>query len=1237
MQVRALAVVLPLVLGAVSIRAQDGVPPYQDPAVFDIGREAPRATRTSFADREAALRGDDAARTRSLNGTWRFHWSPRPALRPLDFWKQDFDVSAWDQIPVPRSWQTLGYGQPVYLNHPYVFPAEPPRVPEDDNPVGSYRRSFDVPGDWDGNRVLLEFGGVDSAFHVWVNGAYLGYSEGSRTPAEFDVTEAVQPGAANVVAVEVYRFSTGSYLECQDMWRISGIFRDVTLRALPPVHLRDVFVHTELDEAFVDAQLQLDVELRNGGAEAVDGLQVEAELLGPDGDLVDGWPRALTRPGAIDAGGVRGWSDRFEVPAPALWTDETPHLYTLLLHVLGADGRVLEVVTQKIGFREVAVEGGQLLVNGRPVVIRGVNRHDHDPETGHYVSPARIREDLVLMKRHNINAVRTSHYPNDPILLDLCDELGLWVFDEANIESHGMGYGERSLAKDPVWEPMHLDRVVRMVERDKNHPSIIVWSMGNEAGDGVNFEAVSRWLHARDPSRPVHYERAGEEPHVDLVSPMYASPSSIERYALGKDQGRDGRARPLILCEYAHAMGNSVGNLQDYWDVIERHPALQGGFIWDWVDQAMWKDVAARYSIVNAAGPGGTGLIDGEVRTVGDQRALDGGSVEFDGIDVAGSGLTVEAWVWPRRGTTHGPIVGKGDTQFMLKLAQSGKRLEGFVFDGGWRSAMADLPEDWVGRWHHVAMTYDGAVICVFIDGQEAGRREHAGVVRTSPHALGVGTNTQEQGRRFPGAIARVRVDAAALAPEELGDASAAVRASSVLWLDFADAVEMPPVEGAPTRFLAYGGDFGEARHDGNFLCNGLVGPERGANPHLHEVRKVYEPIDVVALDAAAGRFEIRNKRVHAGISDLEGRFELTKDGIVVGTGVIALPDVPPGGVAPLTVPLTIPESGEVHVRILLEQREPTAWAPAGHVVVWEQHAVRGPAAAPEAPGAVGVDPRVAEEGAEVVVRADGVEARFAAATGLLQKLEVAGRSVFTAPPRPSFWRAPTDNDRGNRMPGRQGAWREPVITYGPGAIETEGGRVRVVSRMHLDERDLGTFTVTVSGDGAVLLDLATLPQVGLPDYPRVGLDARMDGRFADATWFGRGPHESYRDRFTGAAIAVHRLPVTAMAHAYVRPQETGNRTGVRWLRLTDGDGQGFQFDAVGGAFEASALHQSPADLERSLHAHEVPDLGEVFLRLDFGQMGVGGDDSWGAQPHPEYCLPSSQPYRATWAIRAHR
>ena len=469
---------------------------WQSPAVFGIHKEAPHATRHAFESRSLALDGDRrrSARFLDLNGTWRFRWSAGPALRPADFWREDHDVSGWDEVPVPRSWQTLGYGQPIYLNHPYVFPPDPPRVPADDNPVGSYVRTFDLPDGWETEHaVFLEFGGVDSAFHCWLNGEYVGYSEGSRTPAEWDVTDRVRAGE-NRLAVEVYRHSTGSYLECQDMWRLSGIFRDVALVATPEVHVRDVFVHADYDADTGRGDFLAVVDIQNrGDVDANMGL-LDVELIGPDGAPVADAARVVPVP-AVPAGRTVGVEVRIAVADAVPWTAETPRLYTALLHHRRPGVDAAETVPIRVGFRTVAIEGGQLTVNGRAITIRGVNRHDHDPETGHFVSRERMREDLVLMKRNNINAVRTSHYPNDPYFYELCDELGMWVFDEANIESHGMGYGPESLAKDPTWMAMHLDRVRRMVERDKNHPSVIVWSMGNEAGDGVNFEAASRWIH----------------------------------------------------------------------------------------------------------------------------------------------------------------------------------------------------------------------------------------------------------------------------------------------------------------------------------------------------------------------------------------------------------------------------------------------------------------------------------------------------------------------------------------------------------------------------------------------------------------------------------------------------------------------------------------------------------------------------------------------------------------------
>ena len=552
---------------------------WENPKMFDQNKEEPHATLMPFPDMDSALQlnRNESPYYHSLNGTWAFHWSENPDVRPRDFYKNDYDISEWGDIPVPSNWEFEGYGVPIYVNIPYAWTTNPnpPSVPHDHNPVGSYKRTFTVPSDWQDRRIFLHFGAVKSAMYVWVNGEKVGYSQGSKTPAEWDITPFIRDGE-NTLAVEVYRWSDGSYLECQDFWRVSGIERDVYLYSTPQTSIRDFFVHTDLDEQYKDATLSVDVNVASYQDQPENGLCVKAILLDADGQELFDTQQPLTF-----KDGKAQLTFHSDLSNPNKWSAETPYLYDLVLQLKQADA-VLEVQHCRVGFREVEIKDGQLLVNGVPILVKGVNRHEHDEYTCHVVNEASMRKDIELMKKFNINTVRTSHYPNDPRWYELCDEYGLYVIDEANIESHGMGYDpDRTLGNDPAWKAAHLDRTKRMVERDKNHPSVIIWSLGNEAGDGVNFVATSAWIHDRDPSRPVHYERAELKPHTDIYCPMYARIEQIVDYA------KEPQERPLILCEYSHAMGNSNGNLQDYWDAIENYKHLQGGCIWDWVDQGI--------------------------------------------------------------------------------------------------------------------------------------------------------------------------------------------------------------------------------------------------------------------------------------------------------------------------------------------------------------------------------------------------------------------------------------------------------------------------------------------------------------------------------------------------------------------------------------------------------------------------------------------------------------------------
>ncbi len=564
--------------------SQEAINDWENPAVFQKNRRAPHATLTAFPDLESALESDPykSAFVRSLNGTWKFRWVEKPADRMVDFYRTDFNDADWEEIPVPSNWQILGFGIPIYTNIPYPFgKADPPRIPHDNNPVGSYRVHFEVPDEWRERRVFIHFAGVESAFYLWVNGQRVGYSQGSRTPAEFDITPHLW-GKRNTLAVEVYRWSDGSYLEDQDFWHLSGIFRDVFLFAAGDLHIEDFWIRTDLDERYKHAHLEADVSIRNFSRTARD-CTLEIQLLDADAKT---YVQPQTDSVQVEAGSSTLYHFRQPIPEPKKWSAEDPVLYTILLTLKDEEGSIVEVIPWKIGFREVEIKGGQLLVNGVPILFKGVNRHEHDPDTGHTLSEESMIQDIKLMKRSNINAVRTSHYPNDPRWYTLCDIYGLYVIDEANIESHGMGYHpDRTLGNDPAWKEAHLDRTIRMVERDKNHPSVIIWSLGNEGGDGINFEATSAWVHDRDPTRPVQYERAEERSHTDIICPMYPPPESVKAYGL-----RD-LDRPYIMCEYAHAMGNSVGDIKAYWDLIYEYKHLQGGFIWDWVDQGLRKRV----------------------------------------------------------------------------------------------------------------------------------------------------------------------------------------------------------------------------------------------------------------------------------------------------------------------------------------------------------------------------------------------------------------------------------------------------------------------------------------------------------------------------------------------------------------------------------------------------------------------------------------------------------------------
>ncbi|SEB48905.1 glycoside hydrolase family 2 TIM barrel-domain containing protein [Paenibacillus sp. GP183] len=563
------------------------IPDWKNLNILHRGRELPRATIIPYTDTVSALSGERGASScfKLINGLWKFNYAESTEEAPEQFYEESYDDSSWDSIKVPSNWQMCGYGKPHYTNVAYPYPVDPPHIP-DLNPTGSYRRSFYVPEGWDEKEIFIVFEGVDSAFQLWINGHFVGFSQGSHLPAEFDISAYIKVGE-NLIAVRVYQWSYASYLEDQDMWRLSGIFRDVYLLAVPKLHIRDVYTTTSLGDAYCNAFLDIKVKIKNDSENESKGHQLSFQLIDTAGKTLseanyDG--KIIVLPGEEAA-----FQMRLSVENPRKWSAEEPFLYTLLLMLSNDQKTITEVVCLHIGFRSVEIKDRMLLVNGVPIKIKGVNRHDTHPDLGHTVPYETMLKDITLMKQHNINAVRTAHYPNDPRWLDLCDRYGLYVIDEADLECHGFQLtGDLNrLSSDPAWKEAYIDRGIRTVERDKNHPSIIMWSLGNESGYGENFAAMAEWMRKCDPTRPIHYEgHAGGvygsgNDSSDVVSVMYQTVEFITEYAKGNDQ------RPLFLCEYAHAMGLGPGNLKEYWDAIYEYPALIGGCVWEWVDHGI--------------------------------------------------------------------------------------------------------------------------------------------------------------------------------------------------------------------------------------------------------------------------------------------------------------------------------------------------------------------------------------------------------------------------------------------------------------------------------------------------------------------------------------------------------------------------------------------------------------------------------------------------------------------------
>ena len=1202
-----------------------------------IGRnkEPGRATSFFYADSESAIRDSctESPWFQSLNGTWKFNWAPDPERRPADFYKPEFDVSGWDNLPVPSNWQVKGYGVPLYSNIPYPFKKDPPRVMGEPpkeftsyaqrNPVGSYRRTFTVPESWSGRQVFLQFDGVDSAFYLWINGKEVGYSQGSRTPALFNVTEYLAAGE-NTLAVEVYRYCDGSYLEDQDFWRLSGIFRNVYLWSAADLHLRDFFFHADLDDNYSDAEVTVDLAVMNYSAEPKQ-CSVETSIVTLDGDPVaELAPVKLTVPAGVV-------TQRTPAPVvvknPAKWTAETPNLYKLVLTLKDEAGKTIAVTSHNVGFRKVEIRDGQLTVNGKPIDLKGVDRHEHHPVEGHTVSVESMIEDILLMKQFNINAVRTSHYPDDPQWYSLCDKYGLYLVDEANVESHGMHYGPESLAKDPNWKKAHLDRTQRMVERDKNHPSIIIWSLGNEAGNGVNFEATYDWIKKRDPSRPVQYERAVLDRNTDIFCPMYATIDRMLDYA-SKPQDR-----PLIQCEYAHAMGNSVGNLQDYWDAIESNRQLQGGFIWDWVDQGLVADVPVAQTVADLANTERTSLVLSGAGENGVQGPVVAGNDED--LDLTGP-FTLECVIPKGQATGHCPLISKGDHQYLLRMG--GQGIELVVHQGKWQSLHVSYEDAQLQDGpNRITAVYDLQNLILYVNGRKVGSMPYTGKIDRSSFPVNIGRNSEVPDRITAFPIREARIYNRAISAEQAGNVEGRSADGLLMHLDLTKVSDKHVPLGRTKQYFAYGGDFGDVPNDGNFCDNGLVQPDRVPNPHLYEVRKVYQSVKVAPVDLAAGKIKVTNKYYFTNLNQFEATWLLRKDGREVASGKLGRLDIAPRESKELTIDLPKSEGGECLLTVSFALAEDTNWAKAGHRVAWDQFEMPSgerPTRKSESKGRLDMS----QDDDTFTIKGNGFVTVFCKKSGELVSYQAGGRELLAAPLAPNFWKVPNDNQYRNNYLSRLGPWRNAaadrkVKNFEAKPVSDGVFMISVEAALSLANSTYRTRYL-VRTDGSVTVSAQYEPGTGeIPLLPKFGMTTLLSADLDNVVWYGRGPQETYWDRKTGGEIGIYEAVVEELIHPYCRAQDNANRSDVRWVTLTDDDGQGLRITAGKELINFAVWPYTVADLERATHDYQLPRRDTLTLNVDLQLHGVGGDNSWGARTHPQYTLPGNQSYEYSFTL----
>ena len=1204
----------------------------------------------------------------SLNGEWKFQYFESPLDVPKSFFLPSFNDRKWPSIQVPSNWEMQGFGQPVFRNVTTPFPnkmpasrlaqfqkilddpnatemekrmaqyrmggrgtADPfavaiPEVPMDLNPTGAYRTVFTLPSSWKGEQVFLRFEKVASASFVWVNGQEVGYNEGAQEPAEYNITPYLKSGK-NTLAVLVLKYADGYYLEGQDYWRLAGIFDDVVLYATPQARLFDWQVITDFGPDYRDSDLSLTVDVKGYDGDR-QGFRVRASV------SRDGKTAAQMESDAFSlaAGALQTVKMTAKVAAPRKWSSETPDLYNLDLELLDGNGKVVDAVSKKMGFKKTEIRDGVFYLNGQPLKVSAQCSHMQHPELGHAMDEATIRKDMEILKQFNFNAVRTSHYPPVNEYLDLADEYGLFIIDETGDESHATEY----VCDMPEFTEMYRERVRRMVLRDRNHPCVLFWSAGNESGEGMNITEVVKEGKRLDPTRFWMYGgNSAVHPAEDIVGPRYPIPIEHE-ISYGLDT-RD--MRPSFMDEYLSVAGNGGGGMDDFWEVIRSHPKLMGGAIWDFVSVGITEPVRALEDKSPNAVPahimGRAKLVPGPTGKAIDLNKQDQWVQVYraDAVEITGDKLTLTLDVYPRKfNKSGGYLITKGENQYGLKQ-QGADKLDFYLDNGRKQVLTAALPADWENKWHNVTATYDGAAMKLYIDGAEAASQPMRGAIRNLPLSLCIGRSEEALGQETnvyicDALIDNVGVFADAVAPGSFDPSKAA------LWLDF----EKESGEGT---FYSYG--IGARTY-------GSIWPDRVPQPEMWQMKKSTQPLKFTLLNPELGTVEVWNRNHFLNASHYKTTWTVTADDKVVASGDLDL-DVAPLSRQVVRVPLRRPQpepGKEYRLTISSCLSADEVWAPAGHEVSWDQfELVAWNVPAPVTPAAGKVTLQQDEQ--SVTVSGDGFRYRFDARTGALVSMQADGQELLREPLSLNVWRAPLSNELdgwNSRSVGRLEAsgygsiGHSTVLAsvyYAAGLDQLGTLPIRVRAREAGDEvvvevRELkllgggrsqtgqldayitgrsyngfeNSWNWRVSGDGTLTVQHTVQPQGNMPAWlPRLGVTLTLDKRLSRVDWYGRGPQASYPDRKTGYRMGVWHSDVDAMYEPYLIPQDYGLRTDNRWVRFTDGAGKGLEF-RMDQPFAFNAYDCTTENLTKAVYQYQLQRGGDITVNLDYATSGVG-------------------------------